>query len=110
MKNHKCNGCRYKGEHHEMMFAPMGVCLKTSNLVEAVKFYNAEKCPFKITNFDKITESVESLAEFIVEETSDLRGSEIIYYAYGESLPTYEKEEAIKSTIEWLQQEIEDEL
>lgn len=65
MKNHKCNGCRYKGEHQEMMFRPMGVCTKTSNLVEAVKFYNAEKCPFKKTNFSKITESVESLAEFI---------------------------------------------
>jgi hypothetical protein len=61
------------------------------------------------TNFDRITESVESLAEFIVEETSDLRGSEIIYYAYGESCPTYEKEEAIKSTIEWLNREAEDE-
>ena len=45
---HKCDGCKYKGEHQEMMFKPMGVCLKEHNLIEAVKAYNAEKCPFTV--------------------------------------------------------------
>ena len=47
--NHKCNGCKYKGEHQEMMFSSMGVCLRETNLIEAVKNYNAEKCPYKKT-------------------------------------------------------------
>lgn len=45
-ENHKCNGCKYKGEHQEMMFRPFGVCLKERNLVEAEKAYRAEKCPY----------------------------------------------------------------
>lgn len=44
---HKCNGCRYKGEHQEMGFASMGVCTRTTNLIEAEKNYKAEKCPYK---------------------------------------------------------------
>lgn len=44
--NHKCDECRYKGEHQEMMFRPMGVCLKETNLIQAEKNYNAEKCPY----------------------------------------------------------------
>ena len=43
---HKCDGCRYKGEHQEMMFRPFGVCLRELNLIEAEKSYNAEKCPY----------------------------------------------------------------
>ena len=43
---HKCDGCRFKGEHQEMMFRPFGVCLRELNLAEAEKNYNAEKCPY----------------------------------------------------------------
>ena len=50
---HKCDGCRYKGEHREMMFRPFGVCTKELNLIEAEKAYNADKCPFKKTNADR---------------------------------------------------------
>lgn len=46
MKKHKCDGCRYKGTHQEMMFAPFGVCFKEHNLIEAEKAYRAEKCPY----------------------------------------------------------------
>lgn len=51
---HKCDGCRYKGEHQEMMFRPVGVCNRGTNLVEAVQNYEAEKCPYKKTNGDRI--------------------------------------------------------
>ena len=51
---HKCDGCRYKGEHQEMMFRPMGVCNRGANLVEAVQNYEAEKCPYKKTNGDQV--------------------------------------------------------
>lgn len=51
---HKCDGCRYKGEHQEMMFRPFGVCTKETNLIEAEKSYNAEKCPHKKINADRI--------------------------------------------------------
>ena len=43
---HKCDGCRYKGEHQEMMFRPFGVCMRETNLIKAEKAYNSEKCPF----------------------------------------------------------------
>ena len=44
---HKCNGCRYKGEHQEMMFRPFGVCLRELNLIPAKEYYNADVCPYK---------------------------------------------------------------
>ena len=44
---HKCDGCRYKGQHSEMMFCPFGVCTKELNLLDAEKAYNAEVCPHK---------------------------------------------------------------
>ncbi len=43
---HKCNGCKYAGEHQEMMFKPMGVCTREINLAQAVENYNAERCPY----------------------------------------------------------------
>ena len=47
MNAHKCDGCRYKGEHVEMGFKPFGVCYKETNLIEAEKNYNSETCPYK---------------------------------------------------------------
>lgn len=44
---HKCDGCKYKGEHQEMGFKPFGVCTKGFDLVEGQKVYNAEVCPYK---------------------------------------------------------------
>ena len=49
MNGHKCDGCRYKGEHVEMGFKPFGVCYKETNLIEAEKNYRAETCPYKYT-------------------------------------------------------------
>lgn len=46
MGEHKCKGCKYKGEHQEMMFKPFGVCMKEKNLIEAEKAYNADICPY----------------------------------------------------------------
>ena len=53
---HKCNGCKYKGEHQEMGFKPFGVCYKERNLVEAEKAYNAETCKYKTNAVDLINE------------------------------------------------------
>lgn len=47
--SHKCDGCQFKGEHQEMGFRPMGVCKKRADLIEAIEFYEAEKCPFDET-------------------------------------------------------------
>lgn len=51
---HKCYGCRYNGVHQEMMFKPMGVCLREHNLIQAQKNYNAEKCPYGETAYEKL--------------------------------------------------------
>ena len=47
MKAHKCDGCKYKSEHQEMGFKPFGVCTKKTDLWEAEKAYNADKCFLK---------------------------------------------------------------
>ena len=66
---HKCDRCRYKGEHQEMMFRPMGVCNRGANLVEAVQNYEAEKCPYKKTNADRIRSMSDAeLAEFLADK------------------------------------------
>lgn len=44
---HKCDGCRYKGEHREPKFQPFGVCNLEPNLWDAEVAYNAEECPHK---------------------------------------------------------------
>ena len=63
---HKCDGCRYKGEHQEMKFRPIGVCNRGADLAEAVRNYEAEKCPYKKTNADRIRPmSDEEMAEFL---------------------------------------------
>lgn len=48
---HKCDGCKYKGEHQKI-----GVCYKEHSLIEAAKAYKADKCPFAkpMTNFERI--------------------------------------------------------
>ena len=47
MSKHKCDGCKYKGEHQEMMFKPFGVCCKETDLIKAEQSYNADKCPYE---------------------------------------------------------------
>lgn len=44
---HKCEGCKYRGEHQEMGFRPVGVCHMEHNLLMAIRAYNATECPFK---------------------------------------------------------------
>ena len=107
---HKCDGCRYKGQHQEMMFRPMGVCTRELNLVDAVKNYEAEKCPYKKTNADRIRAmSDEELAEWLVIQT--------VYQESAFSPPSYRnfltdrddtKEKAIPDTVKWLKQPAED--
>lgn len=88
---HKCDGCKYKGEHQETMFRPFGVCTKELNLIDAEKAYNAEKCPYKKTNADLIRAmSDEELAEWHnfcphIDEECSMKGCE-------------------KCILEWLQQ------
>lgn len=75
MNRHKCDGCRYKGEHVEMGFKPFGVCYKETNLIKAEENYKAETCPYNqnifITNAglgiktpydDKIAETARMLS------------------------------------------------
>lgn len=88
---HKCDGCKYKGEHQEMGFVPFGVCLKETNLIRAEQNYNAECCPYiveayaegtaeelqktfedltgkKSEDFQKAVEAIQRLAQSIAEE------------------------------------------
>ena len=44
---HKCDGCRYKGGHREMMFKPFGVCLRETDIINAERTYKADKCPYE---------------------------------------------------------------
>lgn len=44
---HKCKTCKYRGEHQEMGFRPVGVCHMEHNLLMAIRAYNAMECPFK---------------------------------------------------------------
>lgn len=52
---HKCDGCKFKGEHQEMGFRPFGVCTKEPHLGDAVSAFNAEVCPYK--KKDQMTEA-----------------------------------------------------
>lgn len=65
---HKCDGCRYKGEHQEMGFAPFGVCFKETNLMQAQQNYDAECCPYIVDVYTKGT------SEEVKEVLEDLKG------------------------------------
>lgn len=73
MTTHKCDGCRYKGEHVEMGFKPFGVCYKETNLIEAEKAYNAEICPYKKNESREIKTPYD---DKIAEALRELRGEE----------------------------------
>lgn len=90
----KCNSCNNKN-------IKCDVCSATSDI------YNHHPCyqPKPQTNFDKITSSAEILADYIIQ-TAHLDFGGIIYKsADGKFCETYE--EARLRTIEWLQQECE---
>ncbi len=72
MQIHKCNECLYKGEHHEMMFKPFGVCTLFLDLIDAEEAYNAEICPFeqKKDNSEASKKAWERVSSSI-EECSD---------------------------------------
>ena len=65
---HKCDGCRYKGEHQEMGFVPFGVCLKETNLIKAEQLYNAECCPYIVDAY------AEGTSEELQKVFEDLTG------------------------------------
>ena len=65
---HKCDGCRYKGEHQEQGFVPIGVCLKETSLIKAEQNYKAECCPYIVDAY------AEGTAEELQEVIEDLRG------------------------------------
>lgn len=58
---HKCDGCKYKSEHQEMCFQPVGICIKEHFLHEAIKSYNAKECPFGVANGEKVPGEIERL-------------------------------------------------
>lgn len=66
---HKCDGCRYKGEHQEMGFVPFGVCLKETRLIRAELNYNAEYCPYIVEAY------AEGTAEELQKTFEDLTGN-----------------------------------
>lgn len=72
---HKCDGCRYKGEHQEMGFVPFGVCLKETNLIRAEKNYNAECCPYIVDAYAEGTaeELQKVLADLTDKKTEDFQ-------------------------------------
>lgn len=65
--DHKCDGCRYKGEHQEMGFVPFGVCLKEKSLIKAEQNYKAECCPYIADAY------AEGTAEELQKVVEDLR-------------------------------------
>ena len=65
---HKCDGCRYKGEHQEMGFVPFGVCLKETSLIRAEQSYKAECCPYIVEAY------AEGTAEELQKVFEDLKG------------------------------------
>ena len=72
---HKCDGCRYKGEHQEMGFAPFGVCFKETNLVKAQQNYNAECCPYIVDAYAEGTaEELQKVFDDLTDkETEDIQ-------------------------------------
>lgn len=72
---HKCEGCRYKGEHQEMGFVPFGVCLKETNLIRAEQNYNAECCPYIVDAYAEGTaeELQKVFADLTDKETEDFQ-------------------------------------
>lgn len=66
---HKCDGCRYKGEHQEMGFRPIGICTQAISLEYATRAYNAPECPYK---FEDIAEIVR-LADKLHQAVEDIR-------------------------------------
>lgn len=73
MSGDKCEGCRYKCQHQEMMFRPIGVCTRATNLIEAERNFNAARCPYK-----------GSLAQHI-REMSDYELMEFLWRFNGDS-------------------------
>ena len=97
----KCENCI----HYEVCYKYMW-CEDCKNYKDKSLFVELGKDKSVPTNFDKITESVESLAEFIVE-ASEYQIDEHLFTYYNPALEcsTSDKEEAIQHTIRWLQQE-----
>lgn len=70
---HKCDGCRYKGEHQEQGFVPFGVCLKETNLIKAEQSYKAECCPYIVDTYAEGT--AEELQE-VIDDITAIIGTE----------------------------------
>ena len=69
---HKCDGCRYKGEHQEMGFVPFGVCLKETNLLKAERTYKAECCPYIVNAYaDGTAEELQKVFSDLTDTKSD---------------------------------------
>jgi hypothetical protein len=86
----------------------MGVCTRESNLVDAIKNYEAEKCPYKKTNADLIrTMTDEELAELFVEVRIGMVTSILKTIAIPWEQPEGLKELTVKEELEWLQEPVE---
>lgn len=106
---HKCDGCKHKGEHREMMFRPMDVCNRGVNLLEAIQNYEAERCPYQKTNADRIRSmSDEDLAVYWANNHDNFCQNKP---ECGEALDTEDmipEEWCVACALEWLQRPAEE--
>lgn len=101
---HKCDGCRYKGEHRYDQFQPFGVCTRELNLRDAAAAYDSDNCPYQETKGDMIRKMND-------EELSGLLNSGIIcdFCIYAEScVEPYDFKKCFDGVLQWLRQPAED--
>ncbi len=95
MMDHKCEGCQHKGYHQEMMFKPMPVCNRATNLLEAIQNYEAKKCPYG----KEKTYTLEEIAGKICDSYEECKEGECPGFAYCNS--------DMKGTLVWLRKVVE---
>lgn len=85
---HKCDGCRYKGQHQEMGFCSTPVCTKAVSLEYAAKAYAAPKCPYGIVQpADKLKQAVEDIR--LLGRTGEFICPVCAYYNHGAGDPKH---------------------
>lgn len=109
-----CDYGIYENGELKLILNSRGSALKILKILEFDNSLKNEARPYNDTNFDKITESVESLAELLIKretrEHYDFFREETVYSVdyispSGNGFKT--QTDALKDTIEWLQKECE---
>ena len=79
---HKCEGCRYKGEHRGKVFRPFGVCLLEPDLISAEAAFDAVTCPHKK---QKKKNECKECFHYGVCKAFTIRHGKVLYEDYGYS-------------------------